>query len=596
MVNQTHHFTFSDSGARSAGDECHAQAVEAVLGQADAFEKRMPRFGRHGRHVAGGFAVGVFEACEKGNEFIAHRDGKDFISLFVKGDAFAVGVYVALQVENGGAKPAAGVKADLESDAHPFRFCGKFSPDDFKVAIGDVGFFFRIFAADAHRGGRVIAGKSAADRLAHQRRKEFNLKQRGVVVSFEDAKRAIAFGSEGEIFGAVNVGELGWELNFLFGEEGFEIFPGKAVAQGALLLFAVAGGQVAGDPARPAIVLSAGRGFEFDAALFVGEEFGFAGSLAIVDPKLGGFPFYLTGAVAVFDPPIVRVFSLVDGGHAIVCAETGNLIKGTFWAHYFFDLLEVVGFEVVNKWWLGAESNRRFAGGGVGGWERVFFGFGGWVSELGWAHKGTFYFLIFARAGDRGRGGFGFSLVLGRWRGRFDTQRSSNRQAGGRRSKRVVRSTGASMAFQFRREGRSQGESHKLILRRFNSAPCNHRGRRAVAVGAMSGSRRNLRACAARLVFVNTGTRAGFKAGTRPRTPKEISMRSRGPAWAALKTHASLSRSSARLSAMAARRRGLLVVPRREPTGTRNSSSASGDCRLPARCRRSHGISLEVGQ
>jgi hypothetical protein len=323
MINQAHHFTFLKPGPRAAGDESDAQAMEAVSGHADAFEKLEEKFGRHFRHIDGDRFSLSQQAFEQRRQFFTHRDLEDFggaiASLFGEGDSPAMEVYIVGQFKARGPQSAAGVKADLPCVAHPFRFFLQFTPDGHEVVVGYLRFLPWIQFTDAETGGWIGVGVAVFDGFAHDQGQKFEFIEGGVVVPLQDAGVAISVFPVSNVIAAMNVGELGGKMDFVFAEISGNIFPGEPDALGAGGFVFVTKGHETGHPEFPPIALAAWSGVQFAAGFFIGHEAGMADGRAIIMAQFGRFLNLNAGGVSVANPPVGRLRAFEQISHTEQC-------------------------------------------------------------------------------------------------------------------------------------------------------------------------------------------------------------------------------------------------------------------------------------
>ena len=329
MVDQLHNVALLQAGPGRSGDECHSQAVKAILGHVDRLEKVGPIFGGITGDVAGVGSSFCFEFDQVRQEGVMDRDFENFVSFAAKGHPFAFKIQCG-HSDARFAESATAAIADQKGCLHPsalWWLLFQSGQDRRNVFIFDLGFLFWIQASDSHSGERVRRSEPAAHSFAHQHVQKLQFQQYRVVTALEDSRFWVAFFPEGEVIHAGCVGELGWAADFCFSHVSEQVFPCQAVTQSALWFSFVSDGEVGWNPVLPTVTFSFGVAAHFNSGPFISEFSGPACLGSIVSSELCGFVFQFTVSVAVVNPPKRRILSLVKMGHAasVVCRSIKSI-------------------------------------------------------------------------------------------------------------------------------------------------------------------------------------------------------------------------------------------------------------------------------
>lgn len=348
MTDEAHGFCLRHIGPGHTGDGGDAKAVNRPAGdtlfQSMAILEDGPyicdsgvSFAVEARRVGGGAAF--FAQADKEREKCRMQRGVvDTVAFDAEADGAGHGLTVRVEVQgdvrlgvnlsfgDAAALPAGDVEGVAElfvvgMAALGFDECG----DEFKLGLGQLRLFPAGMGAEAQAVEGILDGIAAGDGLAHEQAHEVEVVEAGVVAGHPDS--GVRFGAPLDIGRGVTPLKLPGNMDFVLLEEGGQIGPaafpdGVGVAAGRVLTV-----NESRHPERPLLALN-GRRFTFLQGALGLHLQGAAGVRKLIVPKAGGFAADLAQRSAVFDPPVGRAGTLVEGGHELSvpqCDLGGNL-------------------------------------------------------------------------------------------------------------------------------------------------------------------------------------------------------------------------------------------------------------------------------
>lgn len=348
MSDEAHGFGLRDVGPGHAGDGGDTEAMEGPAGDAllelvapGEQEPEVGDFrvavGLEARRVGVGVA-GAAQAVKQAEKLRVEGSVVDAVAFDAEadgaGDRAAGGIVfqadIGLGVELGFGDAAALPAGDVEGVTKRFvvgvmAFGFDQPGDEFKLVVGDFGFFLPRVGPNFQPLERVVGGEAAGDRLAHEEAGELQVVEAGVVVG--DPESGVGAGAPLDIGGSMAALQLAGGVDFLFGEEGGEVGPAAFPDGPGVTLGRVLARDEGGHPVAP-VLAPDGDGLAFFQGALGFELPGHPGFGDLVMLQAGGFAPDLAVGRAVFDPPVGRAGALVERGHegsVPACALGGKL-------------------------------------------------------------------------------------------------------------------------------------------------------------------------------------------------------------------------------------------------------------------------------